>query len=120
MTRALSVYGVTQLGSLLDFCHLGSTMSVRHFDVLTLGSSLSLRNFIRVASSMSVFRTTKVGWAISTLDRLHVGSFLSVRSFSRLSNSLSVFGISRLGSVASILDQVILAHLCRVFDRDAS
>ena len=69
MLRTLLVMRVLQIRSVLDFLHLGSSLSVRSFsrmssaisimDFLHLGSSLSMRSFARVASGLSVFGDAK-------------------------------------------------------------
>jgi acyl-[acyl carrier protein]--UDP-N-acetylglucosamine O-acyltransferase len=79
-------------------------------DFLHLGSSLSLRSFARVSSSVSVRGLSNFGSSMSVLDFLHLGSSLSLRSFARVGSSVSLNGLSRFGSVfsMSVLD---LVHL---------
>jgi hypothetical protein len=59
-------------------------------DFLHLGSSLSLRTFARAGSAVSVRGLSRFGSSMSVLDFLHLGSSLSLRSFARLGSSLSV------------------------------
>jgi len=89
----------------------GSSMSV--LDFLHLGSSLSLRSFTRAGSAVSVRGLSRFGSSMSVLDFLHLGSSLSLRSFARVGSSLSVRGgvlslsvrgLSRFGSSMSVLD----------------
>jgi len=84
------------------------SMSV--LDFVHLGSSLSLRSFARVGSAVSVRGLSKFGSAMSVLDFLQLGSSLSLRSFARVGSSVSINGISRFGSVfsMSVLDFVHL------------
>jgi len=80
---------------------------------LHLGSSLSLRSFARVGSSLSVRGgvltlsvrgLSRFGSSMSVLDFLHLGSSLSLRSFTRAGSAVSVRGLSRFGSSMSVLD----------------
>jgi len=68
----------------------GSSMSV--LDFLHLGSSLSLRSFTRAGSAVSVRGLSRFGSSMSVLDFLHLGSSLSLRSFARVGSSISVYG----------------------------
>ena len=66
-------YGMARLGSVVsvvDFVHLGSSLSFRSFS--RLGScSLSCRSFARFGSSLSVHRMATLGSSLSVLDLLH-------------------------------------------------
>jgi hypothetical protein len=77
----------------------GSVFSMSVLDFLHLGSSLSLRSFARAGSSVSVSGLTRFGsvFSMSVLDFLHLGSSLSLRSFARFGSSLSVTGTLGLG-----------------------
>jgi len=98
--------------SVLDFVHLGSTLSLRSFsrfgssvsvlDFLHLGSSLSLRSFARLGSAVSVRGLSRFGSSMSVLDFVHLGSTLSLRSFSRFGSSVSVLDFVHLGSSLSL------------------
>lgn len=122
--------------SLFGMIRVGDTLSV--LDFLHLGSSLSLRCFSRVASSLSIFAAARMGSSMSVLDYLHCGGQMSVRSLVKLGSTvsisgqgtsdvpmvlyqpftvsqtvacgstLSVFGISRVGQSLSVLDCVNL------------
>jgi hypothetical protein len=81
--------------SVRGLSRFGSSMSV--VDFLHLGSSLSLRSFARAGSAVSVRGLSRVGSSMSVLDFLHLGSSLSLRSFARLGSSLSVGGAIALG-----------------------
>jgi len=74
--------------SVLDFLHLGSSVSLR--SLARLGSSVSLRGMARLGDSLSV------------LDFLHLGSSVSLRSYARIGSALSVFAFSHLGSSVSL------------------
>lgn len=109
--------------SVLQFSHVGSTLSLRGFMRLgsslsvvtsagwqtslttcplsvigatTLGSSLSLRSFGRLGSAVSVFGAAKLG------------SSLALRSFSRLGSAISLFSVATLGSSMSVFDSCAL------------
>jgi len=77
-------------------------------DFLHLGSSLSLRSFVRAGSAVSVLGVSRFGSSMSVLDFVHLGSSLSLRSFARASSAVSVLGVSRFGSSMSVLDFVHL------------
>jgi len=68
------------------------SMSV--LDFLHLGSSLSLRSFARAGSAVSVSGLSRFGsvFSMSVLDFLHLGSSLSLRSFARMGSSISLQG----------------------------
>jgi hypothetical protein len=97
--------------SVLDFLHLGSSLSLRSFARVGsavslrgagwLGSSLSLRSFARVGSAVSVRGLSRFGsvFSMSVLDFLHLGSSLSLRSFARLGSSISVKGTTAVQNV---------------------
>merc|ERR1712159_872358 len=70
------------------------------------GSSLSVRSFAKLGSSLSTFGLTRFGsvFSMSVLDFLHLGSSLSLRSFGRMGSAVSVRGLSRFGSSMSVLD----------------
>merc|ERR1719399_607747 len=59
-----------------------------------MASSFSVRQFVRLGSSVSVVGLSRFGsvFSMSVLDFLHLGSSLSLRSFARLGSSLSVEG----------------------------
>merc|ERR1719321_1157974 len=98
--------------SVLDFVHLGSTLSLRSFsrfsssmsvlDFVHLGSTLSLRSWGRLSSAVSVRGLARFGSTLSLFDDGRLGSSLSVRSFAKAGSSVSVRGLSRFGSVFSM------------------
>ena len=92
--------------SVLDFLHLGSSLSLRSFG--RLGSGLSVVDFLHLGSSLSLRSFGRIGSGLSVLDFLHLGSSLSLRSFARLGSAASVAGLSRFGSSLSVLDFVHL------------
>merc|ERR1719253_776374 len=118
MARFGSVFSM----SVLDFVHLGSSLSLRSFarvgsslsvhgfarfgsvfsmsvlDFVHLGSSLSLRSMARVGSCLSVTGIAGSGYSMSLLNLMHLGSSLSLRSFARLGSSVSVFGLTKISS----------------------
>merc|ERR1712157_599302 len=67
---------------------LGDSLSV--LDFLHLGSSVSLRSYARIGSALSVFAFS------------HLGSSVSLRSFARLGSTLSSVGQMKIGSDAGI------------------
>lgn len=90
--------------SIFGLSSLGSSLSV--LDFVNVGSALSLRAFCKFGSSMSVYGLQRLGSSLSVLDFVHLGSALSLRSFCKLGSTLSVFGLTRLGSSLSVLDFV--------------
>jgi len=85
---------------LRSFARLGSSISVLDFG--HLGASLSLRSIARVGASLSLIGFTKFGSSLSVLDVVKLGSSLSLRSFARMGSALSVFDFAHLGSSLSI------------------
>jgi len=85
---------------------LGSSFAVLDFS--SFGSSVALRNFRRLGSTLSLFGRCRVGASVSLLDICHIGSSVSVRNIIRLGSSLSVFGFSRVGASVSVLDFLLL------------
>jgi len=81
---------------------LGSVFSMSVLDFVHLGSSLSLRSFGRVGSSVSVQGLARLGsvFSMSVLDFLHLGSSLSLRSLGRLGSSVSVLGLARFSALS--------------------
>jgi hypothetical protein len=54
---------------------------------------MSLRGFLRIGSSCSVYGMVRLWSWLSILDIGHFGSTLSCRSFCRIGSSLSVYGM---------------------------
>ena len=69
------------------------------YDLVALGSGLSMRSFARLGSSLSLFGTSRYGASVSVADFLALGSSLSLRAVARLGSHLSVCGYARFGSV---------------------
>ena len=76
-------------GEVLDFVHVGSSLSLRHF--ARLGSSLTVCGLARFGSSLAV------------LDFVQLGSSLSLRNYARLGSAVALLGMGRFGSVLSVL-----------------
>jgi len=70
-------------------------------DFLHLGSSLSLRSFGRMGSAVSVHALARFGSSMSVLDFLHLGSSLSLRSFSRIGDYVSITGALKVSGAIS-------------------
>merc|ERR1719258_278273 len=81
---------MTTMWSVLDFLHLGSSLSLRSF--ARAGSSVSVQYVARLCSSISVRGLSRFGsvFSMSVLDFLHLGSSLSLRSFARAGSAVSV------------------------------
>lgn len=88
--------------SLLGFGRLSTSLAV--LDMLHLGSSMSLRSFSRVASSLSIIGTTRFGASFSVVDYMNVGSSMSMRSIFRVGSTLSISG-SEVSDVPFVLYQ---------------
>merc|ERR1740130_1964795 len=73
--------------SVLNCCHLGSSISLRGFS--RIGNSLSVLDFLRLGSSLSLRSFCRIGSAMSVLDFLQLGSSLSIRAFARLGSKIS-------------------------------
>lgn len=108
---SLSVFGVARFGSLfslsvMEVTNLGSSLSLRSFarlgssvsvlDELNMGSSLSLRSVARLGSRLSLFNCARFGKSLSVLDAGHFGSSMSIRGCTRLGSGLSIFNTLRL------------------------
>ena len=74
----------------------GSTLSV--LAIANFGSSISMRNFVRIGSALSCCRRAVWSSDLSVLEQTHLGSSLSVREFCRF------------GSKASVLDYLVLEY----------
>ena len=115
----VKVLGETELGpvgcrssSVMDFAHLGSTLSLRSsarlgstfsvFGISRLGASLSVLGMVHLGSALAQRSFARMGSSVSVLDYLHLGASLSFRSFARLSSSVSLVGMSRLGSALQV------------------
>ena len=72
--------------------------SVSVLDFAHLGSSVSLRTYCRAGAMLSAYGMTRLGSSLSVLDFVHLGSTLSLRSFLRVGSALSIYGMTRLGS----------------------
>ena len=75
-----------------------------------LGSGVSMRSFLRVGSSISVYSTYAypiiIDAPLQVNGYVQTSSSFSVRSFTRLGSSVSAYGVGRLGSCFSVLDFV--------------
>ena len=91
------------------YCPSGhASLCVRHTrSASSVGSSLSLRAFLRHGDQVSV------------LSQVHVGSAFSVRSFTRLGQKLSVHGLLQTGSCQN-LSVIQYVHLGRHAARSSS
>ena len=94
--------------SLAGRARVGGAGGASVWDYTHVGSSMSVRSFMRLGSSVSVAGRARVGGAggASVWDYTHVGSSMSVRSFMRLGSSVSVAGRARVGGAggASVWD----------------
>ena len=77
-----------------------------------LGSSLSVRNFLRMGSTFSIQGGNKSKVILqakaSITDYFHIGSSLSVRGHTRVGSACSVLGFVSMGSTVSI------RHVCKL------
>merc|ERR1711871_1407596 len=91
--------------SVQGLARLGSVFSMSVLDFLHLGSSLSLRSLGRLSSSVSVQGLARFGsvFSMSVLDFLHLGSSLSLRSFARLGCDLSLSGAMKFGGASTYI-----------------
>ena len=64
--------------SVLDFLHLGSSLSLRSFG--RVGTGLSVLDFVHLGSSLSLRSFGGFGSGLSVLEFLHWGISLSLRS----------------------------------------
>merc|ERR1719197_521828 len=71
-------------------------------DFVHLGSSLSLRSMSRLASAMSVHSASRFGASISMFDFLAIGSSLSMRNIARIGSSMSLLSAAALSSTLSV------------------
>jgi hypothetical protein len=69
-----------------------------------LGSSISVRRFLRTGSSLSIAGVSAYGSLVqlSLIDCLNLGSVISIRSISKFGFTLSCFDNMSLGSSVSI------------------
>jgi hypothetical protein len=75
--------------SVLSFCHLASSLSVR--GMVNIPLHASVLQFLHLGSSLSIRSFTRLGSAMSMVDSLNVGSALSLRQICRLSSAVSAF-----------------------------
>ena len=68
------------------------------FDMVNVGSSLSMRSMQRFGSAMAVFGTSAFNQKVSILDFLYLGSSLSLRSFARIGSAISTLDFVRPGA----------------------
>lgn len=112
----MSLLDGTCVGSsvaLRSFSRLGSSLSV--LDCSHLGSSLALRSFARLGSTLSLFGMARLGASLSVLDVMPLGSSVSLRSFSRFGSALSVLDFTNLGSSLSLRSCGRLASTMSLF-----
>lgn len=92
----MSVRSCARLGaslSVVDFTHLGASVSLRAF--ARLGSTVSLLDFAHMGATMSIRSFARLGSAMSVLDFALFGASISMRSYSRVGENLSVFDTTR-------------------------
>lgn len=100
--------------SVLDFFHLGSSLSMRSF--ARLGSAVSVLDFGHIGSSVSLRSFARVGSSVSVLDFFTLGSSLSMRSFARLGSAVSVLDFSHVGSSVSLRSYARIGSSVSVLD----
>lgn len=86
--------------SVLDFLHVGSSLALRSFS--RMGSSLAVVDYLQLGSSLSIRCFARLGNAMSVLDFVQLGSTLSLRSYSRIGATLAVLDFVQLGSSLSL------------------
>jgi len=96
---------LTTLGASLamrSFARIASGVSV--LGVTLVGASLSVRGLARVGSSLSVMGVARFGslFSLSVFDFFHLGAAMALRSFARFGSSLSVCQFASLGSSVSL------------------
>jgi acyl-[acyl carrier protein]--UDP-N-acetylglucosamine O-acyltransferase len=104
-----SAFNVGRFGSalsVLDLAVLGSTLSIRSF--VKIGKALSVLDYTHLGSTLSIRNYVKLGSKLSVLDMAMVGSSLSIRNMGRIGSSFSVVGFSNFGSALSVLDFLAL------------
>jgi hypothetical protein len=113
--------------SVVDFVHLGSSVSLRSFARLGsavsvmgfshVGASLSLRSFARVGSALSVFGVARFGslFSLSVMDYVHLGASVSLRSLARVGAAVSVFDFANIGSSMSLRSYARLGSAFSLF-----
>ena len=72
-------------------------------DFVHVGSSLSLRSFASLGSSLTVCGLARFGSSLAVLDFVQLGSSLSLRNYARLGSAVALLGMGRFGSVLSVL-----------------
>ncbi|CEL94087.1 unnamed protein product [Vitrella brassicaformis CCMP3155] len=117
---SLSAFDFVSFGSSLsvrDFVSLGSDLSVQGdvtfssmsvFDqtalggLLAIGSTLSVRSFVRLGSSLSVHNVARLGASLSAFDHVMLGSSLSLRDMATIGSSPSVRSLTYVGDRLSV------------------
>jgi len=86
--------------SLRSFVRLGSAVSVVAFS--NIGASLALRSILRLGASLAVIGRSRVGASLSLLAFAHIGASISLRSYGRLGASMAICELVKLGSALSL------------------
>ena len=96
MVKLLHVSLWGEIGSyLVDFAHLGSTVSVQSF--IRIGSAVSVRGNVKSGSTHSVLGRSEFGSFIGAQRVVRLGNVVSIYFQSRSIPSLAVnFGLRRL------------------------
>eukprot|EP00425_Heterocapsa_triquetra_P017999 CAMPEP_0195141748 /NCGR_PEP_ID=MMETSP0448-20130528/163487_1 /TAXON_ID=66468 /ORGANISM="Heterocapsa triquestra, Strain CCMP 448" /LENGTH=347 /DNA_ID=CAMNT_0040180137 /DNA_START=80 /DNA_END=1123 /DNA_ORIENTATION=+ len=82
-----------------------------------MGSSVSLRPYVRLGSRLSVFGVARLGSALSVKDNAVFGSCMSIRSFSRIGSALSIMDFVHFGSSVSLRSFVRLGSALSVLGK---
>ena len=83
-------------------------------DFVNIGSSITLRQFACLGSSISVFSGTRFGGRLSMLDMAHLASSFSLRSFANVGSAVAA-GAARAGAAPTpVLDLVSTGPESRV------
>ena len=109
-----------------SFNRTAQGFSPQVLDFVQSGSSLSIRSFIRIATSLSLLggdptttyiqrRSSKIGACVSILDVTACGSAISMRSEKKFGKNLSVMNMFLLGSSMSMRSKGKLGSQLSVF-----
>jgi hypothetical protein len=66
--------------SVINFFHIGSSISIRGINSRTGKDTVSLYNMLTLGSSISTRNTSRFGSSVSLFDALALGSSISIRS----------------------------------------
>lgn len=67
-----------------------------------MATTVAVRSFFRLGSSVSFIGMSRLGATVSVLDFVNIGASMSVRSFKRIGSSVSVYMFSHIGSSLSL------------------